>query len=176
MRTGFTGRKRTAVFAMTGATAAAVAGLALAGPAGASPTSPAAVTTTGHVQIMTTSATSPTASAIAWTGSTAAAGVDHMGSTVDTIVFPGGSWRVKHSPGTGPQSFNPKTCLMLINQHGTYTILGGTGKYKGISGHGTYQLSIVLVGAKTKKGACSQTAAPVAFHQVVNASGPVKLP
>ena len=65
---------------------------------------------------------------------------------------------------------------MLINQHGTYKILGGTGKYKGISGHGTYQLSIVGVGAKTKKGACSQTAPPVAFHQVINGSGPVKLP
>jgi hypothetical protein len=179
MFTGFTGRKRAAVFAMSGATAAAVAGIALAGPAGASPASPAsavAATTTGHVQIMTTSATSPTASVIAWTAGTATAGVDHMGSTVDTIVFPGGTWRVKHSAGTGPASFNPKTCLMLINQHGTYTILGGTGKYKGISGHGTYQLSIVAIGAKTKKGACSQTAPPVAFHQVVNASGPVTLP
>jgi len=39
-----------------------------------------------------------------------------------------------------------------------------------------YQLSIVGLGAKTKKGACSQTAPPVAQHQVVNASGPVKLP
>ena len=39
-----------------------------------------------------------------------------------------------------------------------------------------YQLSIVGLGTKTKKGACSQTAPPVAFHQVVNASGPVKLP
>jgi hypothetical protein len=176
MRTGFTGRKRAAVAAMTGAAAAAVTGITLAGPAGASPTSAAAVTTTGHFQIMTTSATSPTSSVIAWTAGTAAAGVDHSGNTVDTLVFPGGSYRVRHSNGTGPQSFNPKTCLALINLHGTYKIFGGTGKYKGISGHGTYQLSIVFLGAKTKKGACSQTAPPVAFHQVINASGPVKLP
>ena len=179
MRTGFTGRKRTAIFAMTGAAAAAIAGIGLAGPAGASPARPAsaaAVTTTGHIQIMTMLATSPLASAIAWTAGTATAGVDHQGNTVDTIVFPGGSWRVKHSPGTGPQSFNPKTCLLLVNQHGTYTILGGTGKYKGISGHGTYQVSIVGIFAKTKKGACSQTAAPVAWHQVINGSGPVKSP
>ena len=40
----------------------------------------------------------------------------------------------------------------------------------------TYAASVVGIGAKTKKGACSQTAPPVAFHQVVNASGPVKLP
>lgn len=178
MRTGFTMRKRAAVAAMTGAAAAAVTGLVMAGPAGASPVAAsgaAAVTGTEHVQIMTTSGTASTASTIVW-GPVTAAGVDHMGNTVDTIVFPGGTWKVRHSNGTGPQSFNPKTCLLLINQHGTYTILGGTGKYKGISGHGTYQLSIVSLGAKTKKGVCSQTAPPIAFHQVVNASGPVKLP
>ena len=181
MRTGFTGRKRAAVFAMTGATAAAVAGIALAGPAGASPTSPAsaasaaAVTGTEHIQIMTTSATSPLASTIVW-GPVTAAGVDHMGNTVDTVVFPGGTWKVQHSNGTGPQTFNPKTCLFTANQHGTFKVLGGTGKYKGISGNGTYTVSVVGIGAKTKKGACSQTAAPVAQHVVVNASGPIKLP
>ena len=180
MRTGFTGRKRAAIAAMTGAAAAAAAitGLVMAGPAGASSmasSGPAAVTGTEHVQIMSTSATSNTASTIVW-GPVTAAGVDHMGNTVDTFVLPGGTWRIRHSNGTGPQSFNPKTCLFLINLHGTFTILGGTGKYKGISGHGTYQLSIVGLGAKTKKGACSQTAPPVAQHQVVNASGPVKLP
>ena len=178
MRTGFTGRKRAAVVAMTGAAAAAVTGLVMAGPAGASqmaPSGPAAVTGTEHIQIMTTSATSNTASTIVW-GPVTAAGVDHMGNTVDTLVLPGGTWKVRHSNGTGPQSFNPKTCLFLVNQHGTYTILGGTGKYKGISGHGTYTASVVGLGAKTKKGVCSQTAPPVAQHQVVNASGPIKLP
>jgi len=177
MGTGFTGRKRAALFAMTGATAAAVTGVVLAGPAGASPVAPhgaAAVTGTEHVQIMTTSATSPTASVIVW-GVFTAAGVDHQGNTVDTIVFPGGSVKVRHSNGTGPASFNPKTCLMLINQHGTYSFVGGTGKYKGISGHGRYALSIVALGAKVK-GACSQTRPPVAFQQVIDASGPVRLP
>jgi hypothetical protein len=178
MRTGFTGRKRTAVFAMTGAAAAAVTGLVLAGPAGASPMAPggaAAISGIEHAQIMTTSATSPLASTIVW-GPVTAAGVDHMGNTVDTIVFPGGTWKVQHSNGTGPQSFNAKTCLFLANLHGTFKVLSGTGKYKGISGHGTYTVSVVGIGAKTKKGVCSQTAAPIAQHQVVNASGPIKLP
>ena len=180
MRTGFTGRKRAAIAAMTGAAAAAAAitGLVMAGPAGASSmasSGPAAVTGTEHVQIISTSPTSPLASVIVW-GPVTAAGVDHQGNTVDTVVFPGGTWKVQHSNGTGPQTFNPKTCLFTANLHGTFKILSGTGKYKGISGHGTYQLSIVALGAKTKKGACSQTAPPVAFHQVVNASGPVKLP
>jgi hypothetical protein len=163
---------------MTGATAAAVTGLVMAGPAGASPMAPsgaAAVTGTEHVQIISTSPTSPLASVIVW-GPVTAAGVDHQGNTVDTVVFPGGTWKVQHSNGTGPQTFNPKTCLFTANQHGTFKVLGGTGKYKGISGHGTYTVSVVGIGAKTKKGACSQTAAPVAQHVVVNASGPIKLP
>jgi len=175
MRTGFTWRKRAAVAAVAGAAAAAVA---VAVPAGASQLAAhgaAKVTGTEHFQIMTTSATSSKASTIAW-GVFTAGGVDHMGNTVDTIVFPGGSVKVKHSSGTGPQSFNPKTCLMQINQHGTYTFVGGTGKYKGITGHGKYTLSIVGIGAKTKSGACSQTAAPVAWQQVVDATGPVTLP
>jgi hypothetical protein len=177
MRTGFTGRKRAAVFAMTGATAAAITGIVVAGPAGASPASPvtaAAVTGTEHFQIMTTSGTATTASTIAW-GVFTAAGVSHMGNTIDTIVFPGGSVRVKHPGGGGPGTFNPKTCLFTVNVRDPYTILGGTGKYKGITGHGTALVSIVGLGAKTKKGACSQTAPPVAFHQVINASGPAKL-
>jgi hypothetical protein len=104
-----------------------------------------------------------------------AAGADHQGNTVDTIVFPGGSVKVKHSPSTGPQTFNPKTCLFTVNQHGTYSFSGGTGKYKGISGHGKYTISIVGLGAKVK-GTCSQTLPPVAFQQVIDASGTVKLP
>ena len=67
-------------------------------------------------------------------------------------------------------------CWFAVNRQVFGLKLCGTGKYKGISGHGTYQVSVVGLGAKTKKGACSQTAPPVAQHQVVNASGPVKLP
>jgi hypothetical protein len=173
MRTGITAGKRAAVAAMTGAAAAAVVGLAI--PAAASPAAAAKISGTGHFQIMTTSATAVTASTIAW-GVFTAAGVDHMGSSVDTIVFPAGSIKVKHGPGTGPQSFNPKTCLLLVNQHGTYTILSGTGAYKGITGSGKYTVSVVSLGAKTKKGTCSQTLPPVATQEVIDANGPVTLP
>ena len=46
----------------------------------------------------------------------------------------------------------------------------------GITGNGTYQLSILGIGARNSKGQCSQSAPPVAWHQVINASGPVTLP
>jgi hypothetical protein len=173
MRTGFTAGKRAAVAVMAGATAAAVVGLA--SPAGAAPRTAAKVTGTEHIQIMSTSPTSSTASAIGW-GVFTTAGVDHMGNTVDLLVFPGGSFKVKHSAGTGPQSFNPKTCLFQAHQHGTYTVFGGTGKYKGITGHGNYVVSVVGLGVKTKKGVCSQTAPPVAQQLVIDATGPVTLP
>jgi hypothetical protein len=153
------------------ATVVASAALALTGlsAAGASP----AVSGTEHLQIMSTSATSSTAPVIVY-GVVTAAGVDHQGNNTDTFKFANGSFKVKHSAGKGTQNFNPKTCLAQIAEHGTYTISGGTGAYKGISGHGTYHFSILGI-AKKVKGKCSQTANPVASQQIIQASGPVTL-
>jgi hypothetical protein len=104
---------------------------------------------------MSTSATSTTSSIIA-RGVFTAAGVDHPGRhNVDTFVFPGGSFKVTHAKTSGSRSFNPKTCLMTINQRGTYKLSGGTGKYAGISGSGKYQLSILGVGASSAASASS---------------------
>ena len=128
---------------------------------------------TEQFQIMSTSATSSTSSIIA-RGVFTAGGVDHSGNKVDTAVFSNGSFKIAHSKGTGSQSFNPKTCLMTINQHGTYKLSGGTGTYAGIRGSGKYQLSILAVGARSG-GKCSRTKPPVAFQQIIKASGPVKL-
>jgi len=173
-----TGRRRVALFGTTGAAAAVAVGL-LASPAGASPAPaghPAGVRGIEHVQLMTTSATTNTLSAVVW-GVFTAGGVDQEGTgNTDVFVFPGGTFKVTHSDPVGPQSFNPKTCLTVLSQHGTYVMFGGTGKYKGLSGHGTYKLSVITVGAKTASGACSQTAAPLAFQEVIDASGPVRLP
>jgi hypothetical protein len=147
-------------------TSAAVAAAAavLGGTGIAVASSHSATTGTEHFQMMTTSATASSDSLIA-SGVFTAPGVDHEHNTVG----------VKHSNGTGKQSFNPKTCLLTINEHGTYTITGGTGSYAGITGNGKYQLSILAVGARSGSK-CSKTKPPVAFHQVINASGPVTLP
>jgi hypothetical protein len=142
-----------------------------AGLAGAS-VSPAAVQTE-HFQLVTASATSNTAEVIAYGAFTGSA-IDIMGNTTDTFKFPHGSFQVRHSPGQGAQSFNPSTCLLTVNEHGTYTLGHGTGRYAGISGHGTYQISILSIGARSK-GRCSQNQPPVAFQQIIKASGPVHL-
>ena len=157
--------------AVTAAAAAAViggAGLAVA-------STHAGVSGTEHFQLMSTSATSNASSLIA-SGVFTAPATDHEGAhNIGTFTFSNGTIVVKHSNGTGPQSFNPKTCLLTVNQHGTYTVVKGTGAYAGISGSGKYQLSILAIGARSG-GKCVQNQPPVAFHQVINASGPVSLP
>src|SRR5690348_10504544 len=100
-----------------------------------------------HFRFMSTSATSAKSTVIA-RGVFTAGGVDiATGNLTDTIRFPNGTIKLRHSPGTGPQSFDPRTCLLTVNQHGTYRLLSGTGKYAGIRGHGTYRVHILAVAA-----------------------------
>lgn len=127
-----------------------------------------------HFQIMSTSATATRDTVIAY-GVFTAGGVDITTSaTTDTFKFPDGTVRIRHSAGTGPQTFNRQTCLFTVHQHGTYTVLGGTGKYAGISGHGRYRLNILAV-APRSHGKCTQKAPPVTFELIVRGSGPVHL-
>jgi hypothetical protein len=167
---------RNKVVAAAASVALAAGAVAVAGltAASASPAARPSVAGIEHFQLMTTSATSNRESIIAIGGVFTAGGVDFQGSKVDRVVFPGGTFKIAHSSGTGKRVFNPKTCLGVINLHGTYKLGHGTGKYKGISGHGRYQLSILFVGARSK-GKCSQTKPPVAFQQIIKAQGPAHL-
>jgi len=127
-----------------------------------------------HFQAMSTDPTGAKTTVIAH-GVFTAGGVDITTSnTTDTFKFPNGKIRLRHSPGTGPQSFNPHTCLITVHQHGTYTLVSGTGKYAGISGHGRYKLDILAIGARSH-GKCTQKKPPAAFELIVRASGPVHL-
>lgn len=166
--------KRTASFA-TAALAAATATAAalwLAVPAGAAPAG-RDVSGIEHFQLVTTSATANTKGVIA-IGVFTAGSVDHQGSKVDTFVFPGGSFKVAHSQGTGTQNVNPKTCLVTVRLHGTYKLFGGTGKYAGISGHGIFLLSILGIAARSG-GKCTMNKPHVTWQQIIKASGPVSL-
>ena len=149
------------------------ASLAVTGATAASAT-PARVSGTLSIQIVSTSTTSPTESVIAH-GLFTDYGVDHPGNTVDKIVLQNGSFKVAHSAGVGPQSFNPQTCLLIVTEHGTYKISSGTGKYRGIAGSGTYHFSLMSIAARVN-GKCSQTLPPVAYQLIITASGPVSLP
>jgi len=161
--------KRNISFAIAAAATAATTATALwlAVPAGA-----VSVSGTENFQIMTTSATSSTLSVIAH-GVFTAAGVNHSGSKIDTLVFPNGSFKLTHT-GKARQTFNPKTCLVTISEKAVITLSGGTGAYKGICGKGTAQASILAIGAKSG-GKCSMTKPPVALQQVIKATASVTL-
>jgi hypothetical protein len=154
---------------------AAAAALWLAVPAGAAPTSRPPVSGTENLQAMTTSATATTIPVIAY-GVFTAAGVDHTDTStnVDTLVFPNGSFEVNHSQVPTTQKLNTKTCLLQVSGQGPVTLFGGTGAYRGISGTLEATLSILAIAARSN-GQCSMTAPPVAFQQIIKASGKVTL-
>jgi hypothetical protein len=108
--------RRITTIAIGAIMAATVGGAGLAA-ASASP----ARSGTEHVQLISTS---QNRYAVIAYGLFTGHGVDLSGAKVDTIKFANGSFQITHGPGKGPQSFDPKTCLLLVRQHGTYTPSG----------------------------------------------------
>jgi hypothetical protein len=103
-------------------------------------------------------------------GAVVAAGVDHQGVKSDTLKFPGGSFKIDHTERKGTEHISQKTCLAQVLNVGTYKLSGGTGKYKGISGHGTYRFTQLFT-VKRVKGFCETKLAPLTFEQIVTSSG-----
>jgi hypothetical protein len=113
------------------------------------------------------------ASAIA-RGVFAAAGQAGLGDArTATITFPGGTIVLSHRPATGASRFYPEGCLSLVSQSGSYRIVRGTGRYAGISGHGTYQLSLEIVAPRVG-GHCSSARPPLGQQEFLRLSGPVR--
>lgn len=127
-----------------------------------------------HFQFMTTSTTTNRVTVIVH-GVFTAGGIDMAtGPTTDTIQFPNGTIKLRHSPGKGTTSLNPRTCLVTVNLRGTQELLGGTGKYAGITGHQTARVHILAIAARSH-GKCTMNKPPVSFEQLVTATGPVDL-
>jgi hypothetical protein len=159
------------ILAATGAMALSALPAASAAPVHARP----AAVGTEHFQLMSVTGDTNRSPVIA-TGLFTAGGRDHVvNNNTDKFVFPKGTITVRHSNSKGPQSFNPRTCLLRVNQHGTYKILSGTGAYTGITGHGRYRLTILAVGARGANGKCTQKKPPVAIELEIQARGPVSL-
>jgi hypothetical protein len=157
--------------------AAAAASLAVTGAsasaASASPGTQQGAAGTESIQIMSAATTPGPASAIAQ-GVFGAAGLAYLGDArVGRIVFPGGTITISHQAGHGTSHFYPGVCMSVISQPGTYRIVGGSGKYAGISGHGTYQLSLEIVAARAH-GHCSSAEPPVAQQELLRLSGPLR--
>jgi hypothetical protein len=157
--------------AATAATAAATIGISAASAATAASS---AASGTEYIQVMSASTGSGPASVITH-GVFTAAGQGRLGDAkVGTLTFPGGTVVLSHRQAHGSQHFSPASCLSLVSQSGSYQIVRGTGRYAGISGHGTYQLSLEIVAARVH-GQCSPTRPPLAQQELLRLSGPVRL-
>jgi len=167
----------TRILAVAGSLAVAGAitasGLSAASAASAGRAAPSG---TEHFQLVSASATASKAPVIAY-GLFGAAGIDHMGNSVDKFVFKGGTFKVFHSPGKGTPHFNTRTCVLSGTIRGTFRVYGGTGTYAKISGHGHYVLSLLAVAKRTASGSCNsnQNALPAASEEIIKASGRIKL-
>jgi hypothetical protein len=129
-----------------------------------------------HFRGMTTSIPGSRPISMIATGVFTAGGVDIITSaTADIFRFPGGTIKVRHHAVRSTPTVNSRTCLFTVSESGTYKLTGGTGKYAGISGSGTYTLSILAVLARDSKSKCSMALTPAATQLILNLHGPVKL-
>ena len=155
------------------AAAAAITTAAGVTAASAAPTATHAAAGTEYFQVMST-ATAPGPASVIARGVFAAGGKVRLGDAkVSTITFPGGTIVLSHRPARNSSRFYPAGCLSLISQSGSYRIVRGTGRYAGISGHGTYQLSLEIVAARAG-GRCSSARPPLAQQELLRLSGPVR--
>jgi hypothetical protein len=96
--------------------------------------------------------------------------------------FSDGTFIVTHlakDQKTTVQQVDSRTCAMIVDQTGPYTIGGGTGAYRGITGYGTDTADFTGT-LPRRNGKCdtSPTAIPVkgTAHAVIVARGAILLP
>jgi hypothetical protein len=70
---------------------------------------------------------------------------------------------------------NYAACKANLVGRGVFTISGGTGAFKGVTGKGTYGRKGVLVGARSAAGACLPKAKPKASYVTVTLKGSAAL-
>jgi len=88
------------------------------------------------------------------------------------VQLPGGTLTLSHHQAWGTQGENPRTCLATVTSAGTYRVAGGTGRYRHISGHGTYTLTAYAIVRKTN-GHCATKVIPYAQTELLTANGPL---
>lgn len=153
--------------------AAVIGGVGLAS-ASASPAA-AARSGTEHFSLMTTKP-SGSRSVIIASGLFTAGGVDINGNTTDLVRLPGGTFKIHHGGAVHvlKQQFNPATCLANFKATAKFTVGGGTGKYKGITGSGMAVISLLFIARRTK-GHCNPNGTPVVNEQTITATGRIRL-
>jgi hypothetical protein len=163
-------RKTIAVLAATAGATALVTGAGLAA-ASASP----AASGTEHFRLMTTLPSSSKYTIIA-NGVFTAGGVDIEGSSTDTARFANGSFKIHHGGKVKvvEEQINAKTCLGVAIIKVRFTLGGGTGAYKHLSGSGAATINDLAIFPRSK-GQCNSNANAIANEQTITATAHVKL-
>ena len=154
--------KRTAaVLAAAGIAALAVTGATVAAASSAR-------SGTEHWIVESTNAVSATATLIA-------RGPLTIGGTINLetghVKLPGGTLTLSHHQVHGANGESPRTCLATLISRGTYRVTGGTGRYRRVTGHGTYRLVAYAI-VKKVNGKCSKSV-PYAQTELLTATGPL---
>ena len=84
----------------------------------------------------------------------------------DRFKFPAGALKIEHYATSHSESFDPRTCVGRAPESGTYQVVGGTGRYEGASGPGTYHLQVYVIG-------CTEGDPSNVFSLVIKAKGPL---
>jgi hypothetical protein len=146
--------------------AAAIAALAITATAGAATSTPPRIE---HWTVESTNPVSATAVLIA-------RGPLTVGGTINLLTghvkLPGGTLTLSHQQSWGTQGQNRQTCLATVTSSGTYKVTGGTGRYEGVRGHGTYRLSAYAI-VKKVNGTCATKVVPYAQTELLTATGPL---
>jgi hypothetical protein len=99
-----------------------------------------------------------------------------IGGTVNLqtghVTLPGGTLTLAHHQDWGRNGENPRTCLTTVTSTGTYRLAGGTGRYRHVSGHGTYSLTAYAFVRKVN-GKCATKVVPYAQTELLTAAGPL---
>ena len=100
--------------------------------------------------------------------------LSNSSSTEGIIRTAAGDLHVTHNNPSSPPSVNTSSCTATQVNNGKYRVTGGTGKFSGAAGHGSF--TIAFNGAFPKaNGQCNitQNSNPVSGTETFHASGPI---
>jgi hypothetical protein len=158
--------------ACAAALASGVAGTAQASPSAARPPAvQAGFRGAEHFRIISVAATSRRLSVLA-TGAFTAGGYEVPGQVsglraTDKMVFPTGTFLVSRRITRQVLPLPTSSCQISETIHGSLSISGGTGAYRGLSGGGGFLLKISGVLRKSR-GTCG---GPMTAYQAINYEG-----
>jgi hypothetical protein len=103
--------------------------------------------------------------------------IEHPNTTAGTFLLPHGNLQLRFVHGPTQPHLNPAKCRATIDARGTYTINGGTGRYTGATGKGTYTETRLLIGQRSPAGKClsGQNSTPKSVTAVATMIGTVSL-